>query len=231
MNIGIIGAMAEEVKMLSLALEDADSFEIGGIDFFTGKIKGHEVILSESGIGKVNAAITTALLIDRFKPDVVLNIGSAGGVRSEMEVGDLLISTETGFHDVDVTVFNYKLGQMAGEKENFPSSPYLVDMAYNAADRLSIKAYGGMILSGDQFVCGDENKALILDKFPEVCAVEMEAGAIAQCCDKFDIPFIVLRAISDVAGKDSNVSFEEFLPVAAKNSSELLLSMLDYLPQ
>lgn len=230
MKIGIIGAMEQEVSILKQAIENCQDVSKAGCTFYAGKLNGVEVVLLQSGIGKVAAAIGTTMLLDEYKPDVVINTGSAGGFDSSLNLGDVVISTEVRHHDADVTAFGYEMGQMAQQPAAFLADEKLMDVAEKALAQMEDKhAVRGLICTGDAFVCTAERQAFIRTHFPSVIAVEMEASAIAQACHQFKVPFVVVRAISDIADKKSPMSFEEFLPLAAKSSSEMVFKMVELL--
>ncbi|KHT61736.1 5'-methylthioadenosine nucleosidase [Photobacterium gaetbulicola] len=232
MKIGIIGAMEQEVAILKDQLTNRETHNKAGCTFYTGTLNGADVVLLQSGIGKVAAAVGTAVLLEIFQPDAVLNTGSAGGFDSSLNVGDVVISTEVRYHDADVTAFGYEIGQMAQQPAAFASDAKLMDTAEQAlATMADTHAVRGLICTGDAFVCSAEKQAFIRDNFPSVIAVEMEAAAIAQACHQFQVPFVVVRAISDVADKESPMSFEEFLPVAAQSSSVMVAKMVELLNQ
>ncbi len=230
MKIGIIGAMEQEVSILKSALDNCTQEIKAGCTFFSGQLNGVDVVLLQSGIGKVAAAIGTSLLLSEYQPDVVINTGSAGGFDSTLNLGDVVISTEVRHHDADVTAFGYEMGQMAGQPAAFMADEKLMDVAEKALTQMDDKhAVRGLICTGDAFVCTAERQAFIRKHFPSVIAVEMEASAIAQTCQQFKVPFVVVRAISDVADKESPMSFEEFLPLAAQSSSEMVIKMVELL--
>lgn len=226
MKIGIIGAMEQEVAILRAQIEDCQTLNRAGCEIYSGKINGVEVALLKSGIGKVAAAIGTTLLLEHFQPDAVINTGSAGGLDSRLNVGDIVVSTEVRYHDADVTAFGYEPGQMAQCPPAFIAEPKLIETAEKCISLLNMNAVRGLICSGDAFINGAEPLARIKATFPQVAAVEMEATAIGQVCHQFDVPFVVVRAISDVADKESHTSFDEFLPIAARQSSLMINAML-----
>ncbi|WP_096153270.1 MULTISPECIES: 5'-methylthioadenosine/S-adenosylhomocysteine nucleosidase [Bacillus] len=227
MNIAIIGAMEEEVTILRDKLEDKTTTVVAGCEYYTGTINGASVILGKSGIGKVNAALSTALLLERFSPDVVINTGSAGGFLSTLNVGDVVISSEVRHHDVDVTAFGYEYGQVPGMPAAFTADGKLIEVAKKAAENVQgMQIVEGLIATGDSFMNDPVRVEYVREKMPELYAAEMEAAAIAQVCHSFNTPFVVIRALSDIAGKESNVSFEQFLVKAAENSSQLIENML-----
>jgi adenosylhomocysteine nucleosidase len=230
MRVGIIGAMEEEVDLLRSRLEQRKDTNLAGSEFYEGKVNSLEVVLLKSGIGKVNAAMGTALLIERFRPDVIINTGSAGGFLKELNVGDVVISTEVRHHDVDVTIFGYEYGQVPRMPAFFSPDERLVDAAVKSAGKIKgVQVVKGMIASGDAFMNDPERVEFIRSKLPDLYAAEMEAAAIAQVAHQFDKPFVIIRSLSDIAGKESNISFDQFLETAAKNSAELILLMLEEL--
>jgi len=230
LNVGIIGAMDEEVELLKASLEGREDITIAGYSFFTGTLHGHKVVLLKSGIGKVNAAIGTALLLQEFKPDCVINTGSAGGFDPALNVGDVVISSEVRHHDVDVTIFGYEMGQVPGQPAAFIPDEHLAATAESCIARMEgIQTVRGLIATGDSFMNDPVRVEKTREYFPQMKAVEMEAAAIAQTCVQFETPFLVIRALSDIAGKESNLSFEEFLPVAAKHSATMIMAIVDAL--
>jgi adenosylhomocysteine nucleosidase len=222
--IGIIGAMAPEMALLGEALVGATEKTAAGMTFRAGRLAGKEVVLLQCGIGKVNAGIGAALMVELFRPSAVLNTGSAGGLLPTQTFGDTVVSTAVVHHDVDVTAFGYAPGQVPGLPAAFVSDPALVALADRCLAGVSHTK--GVVGSGDIFVHDPVVIASIRSRFPDLCAVEMEAAAIAQACWLTQTPFVVVRALSDIAGKESPMKFDEFLPLASKNSSRLVLDML-----
>ncbi|OOF37573.1 5'-methylthioadenosine/adenosylhomocysteine nucleosidase [Rodentibacter heidelbergensis] len=229
MKIGIVGAMAQEVEILSGLMTEKTQTCVASAVIFEGKINGKAVALLQSGIGKVAAALGTTALLQLAKPDVVINTGSAGGVAKGLKVGDIVISDETRYHDVDVTAFGYEKGQLPANPAAFLSDKKLADLAQNVAEAQGQSVKRGLICSGDSFIHSEQKLSEIKNDFPQVTAVEMEATAIAQVCHAFNVPFVVVRAISDSGDGEASLSFEEFLPLAARQSSALVLGMLDKL--
>lgn len=230
MKIGIIGAMEQEVSTLKQSIENCREVSKAGCTFYAGQLNGVDVVLLQSGIGKVAAAVGTTILLDEYQPDLVINTGSAGGFDSSLSLGDVVISTEVRHHDADVTAFGYEMGQMAQQPAAFIADEKLIEIAEQALAKMESKhAVRGLICTGDAFVASAERQAFIRQHFPTVVAVEMEAAAIAQTCHQFKVPFVVVRAISDVADKEASMSFDEFLPLAAKSSSEMVVKMVELL--
>ncbi|MEC1179853.1 5'-methylthioadenosine/S-adenosylhomocysteine nucleosidase [Metasolibacillus meyeri] len=227
MKIAVIGAMEQEVELLRAALTNTTVTTIAGSEYTAGTYEGKEVVLLKSGIGKVNAAMSTTLLLQQFRPDVVINTGSAGGFDAALEVGAVVISDEVRHHDVDVTAFGYEIGQMAGMPAAYQADARLIEIAKQAVAEVGEHPYGvGLICSGDVFMADPARTEAVRTNFPHMKAVEMEASAVAQVCYQFGTPFVVIRALSDIAGQESNISFDEFLPTAAKHSTEVVLKAI-----
>lgn len=226
MKAGIIGAMEQEVTLLRDKIEHRQTIALAGCEIYTGTLNGTDVALLKSGIGKVSAAMGTTLLLELCKPDFIINTGSAGGLAATLKVGDILISEEVRYHDVDVTAFGYQPGQMAGCPAAFTADPALVAATESCVQQLGLNAVRGLVVSGDAFINGEEPLARIRNTFPQAAGVEMEATAIGHVCHQFATPFVVARAISDVADRESHLSFEEFLTVAARQSSLLVETLL-----
>ncbi|MDU8923736.1 5'-methylthioadenosine/S-adenosylhomocysteine nucleosidase [Pasteurellaceae bacterium LIM206] len=229
MKIGIVGAMAQEVEILAALMSEQRITRLASFTIYQGKIHGKAVALLQSGIGKVAAAIGTTALLQIAKPDVVINTGSAGGVAAGLQVGDIVISSETRYHDADVTAFGYEKGQLPACPPAFLSDETLMSLAERIAKAQGQRVTRGLICSGDSFIHGGDRLAQIKADFPNVTAVEMEATAIAQVCHAFSVPFVVVRAISDAGDGTASISFEEFLPIAAKQSSKMVEGMIEAL--
>ena len=227
-RIGIIGAMAQEVNILAGQLDNAERYEHAGFVFHTGTRHGLEVIILQSGIGKVNAAVGTAILLERHQPDAIINTGSAGGFSTDLAIGDVIISDEVRHHDVDAVVFGYELGQVPGMPAAYHADSRLRDIARGAIAALGeVNVREGMIATGDAFMADPERVATTRAQFPTMLAVEMEGAAIAQTCYLYDCPFVVIRALSDIPGSgDNHLSFEQFLDIAADHSSRMVDQML-----
>jgi len=218
--------MAPEMELLTKALATPVARTAAGMTFLTGTLEGKPVVLLQCGIGKVNAAVGAALMVELFHPSAIVNTGSAGGLLPTQTFGDTIVSTGVLHHDVDVTAFGYAPGQVPGLPPVFPSDPHLVALADRCLSATKSAHTKGVVGSGDVFVHEPTLIARICGTFPELCAVEMEAGAIAQVCHQTKTPFVVIRALSDIAGKESPMKFDEFLPLASKNSSALVLEMV-----
>ncbi|WP_341503204.1 5'-methylthioadenosine/S-adenosylhomocysteine nucleosidase [Gallaecimonas sp. GXIMD4217] len=226
MKIGIIGAMEQEVALLKSRIDNCQTEVVAGCEIYTGQLDGVEVVLMRSGIGKVAAAVATTIMVERFAPDCVINTGSAGGFDPELNVGDVVISSEVRYHDVDVTAFGYELGQVPRMPAAFKPHPVLVAAAQASIEELGdLTCKAGLITTGDIFMSDPERVEKTRAAFPGMAAVEMEAAAIAQACHQFEVPFVVIRALSDIAGKESPTSFESFLETAGRHSAEMVMAI------
>lgn len=227
MKVGLIGAMEPEIEQLSKALKKPKRVKLGHIIFLEGEINEVEVVLLLSGIGKVSAAIGTALMIHHFSPTYIINTGSAGGFVDSLTIGDIVISKDVVHHDVDVTAFGYTMGQVPQQPATYSADLTLVDVATHAVKKLGKMNYvKGLIGTGDSFICTPERTREILKHFPDMAACEMEAAAIAQTCHQMHTPFVVIRSLSDNANNDSPVDFDKYIITAGANSAALVMEML-----
>ena len=230
MKAGIIGAMEPEVAILKAKLSNCQTVEHAGYQFFQGQLNGTDVVIVQSGIGKVAAALAAAMLIDKFQPDYVVNTGSAGGFEQSLKVGDIVISSEVRYHDVNLTAFGYEIGQLPANPAAYTPHPVLVEAAKAGIKALpEIQTLVGLITTGDTFMTAEEDIAKARANFPQMAAVEMEGAAIAHTCLQFNTPFVVIRSMSDIAGKESPTSFEAYLETASVNSSQMVMNMLESL--
>jgi adenosylhomocysteine nucleosidase len=228
--IGIIGAMEDEVTFLRDALEDSSVETIGAYELYRGILEKKTVVLLRCGIGKVNAAVGCALLIDHYKPDLVINTGSAGGIDPDLSFGDAVISDGLIHHDVDVTGFGYEPGRLPGMPLIFEAPEYVIRQGEAAVDGLkregllpeNFRHLRGLIGSGDVFMHEAGRIDSIRKTFPNIKAVEMEGAAIAQTCRLLGTPALIIRSLSDIAGAESPIKFEEFLPIASQYSGSIV---------
>lgn len=226
-KIGIIGAMEEEVALLASRLEECETRRHVGSTFYVGRLQGVEVVILQSGIGKVNAAVGTTLLLDMYHPEAVINTGSAGGFGAGLEVGDVVISSEVRHHDVDAVVFGYEHGQVPQMPAAYLPDERLVRVARECIEGLGhLRVHEGLIATGDAFMACPDAVERTRERFPTMLAAEMEAAAIAQTCHLYGCPFVVIRALSDIAGKESNLSFKDFIDQAARHSAEMVEAMV-----
>lgn len=229
MKVGIIGAMAQEVVLLKEKITDLKEWQEAGASFYSGKIGNHEVVVTQSGIGKVLAAVTTTLLISHYDVDIVINTGSAGGIGEGLKIGDLVISDRLAYSDADVTAFGYAYGQMAQMPLYYEADETLAQLTASVAREAGMTSHRGLIVSGDTFVHSQEQIAEIKGHFKDVLANEMEGAAIAHVAYRFERPFLVIRAISDVGDEEASVNFDEFIEEAGKQSANLVIKLLEKL--
>jgi len=221
--------MDEELKLLTSSLKNREDMRIGQFDFHIGEIGGTEVILSQCGIGKVNAAVGATLLLENFKPDYLINIGVAGGFSDKVKVGDIVVSSEVRHFDADATAFQYELGQIPQMPADYKADNDLLRIVdkVNRKDT-DIAVHQGAILSGDTFVHTPQHIEFLAKEFPETLAVEMEGAAIAQTGFLFDVPFILIRSISDKVRESNNKNvYKTSLNMAAGNSVKMALEILE----
>ena len=223
-KVGIIVAMQEELEEILNIMNNIEEKEIYEISFISGKIEDTEVVVVKSGVGKVNAARTTQILIDKLNVKSVINVGSAGALNPFLNIGDIVIADKLIQHDFDITAFDHDKGYITGVGDYIYSNDELVKKLQNTVNKIENKAYKvitGVIASGDIF-CTDINmKNKIYSKFNAEC-VEMEGAAIAQVCYLDKIPFVVLRSISDSPNGNNAIVFDEFVKLASKKCAEIL---------
>ena len=222
--LGIIGAMDEEISQIAELMTDVEETTIAEMTFKKGTIGGKEVVAVRSGIGKVNAAMCTQILATYFHVDSVINTGVAGSLRNEINIGDIVISTDALQHDMDATGFGYELGVIPRMKvSTFVADDRLAKLAKEACieANLGIGVHCGRVVSGDQFITDKATKQRLIDNFDGYCT-EMEGAAIAQAAYLNGIPFLVIRAISDKADDSANMDYSEFERHAIDNSVALM---------
>ncbi|WP_286783420.1 5'-methylthioadenosine/adenosylhomocysteine nucleosidase [Streptococcus sp. UBA4344] len=229
MRIGIIAAMEQELKLLVENLDNKAEHDVLGNTYYEGDLGNHQVVLVQSGIGKVMSAMSVAILADHFGVDAVINTGSAGAVAHDLNIGDVVVADKLVYHDVDVTAFGYDYGQMAGQPLYFESDKSFVDTFDQVLNEANVASKIGLIATGDSFIAGQDKIDAIKAAFPEVQAVEMEGAAIAQAAHNLHKPFIVVRAMSDTAAHDANITFDEFILEAGKKSAKILMEFLEKL--
>ena len=227
--LGIIGAMDEEVREIKEALEDVTVELAAGMEFYTGTTKGKRVVTVRSGIGKVNAAMCSQILVDRFGVDAIVNTGIAGSLRPEINIGDIVLSNDSVQHDMDATGFDYPVGQIPRvDTFAFPADERLLLLAQECCHQVNpeIQTFVGRVLSGDQFISDKGKKQQLIDNFGGYCT-EMEVAAIAQVCYLNKIAFLIIRAISDKADDSANMDYQEFEEQAIAHSVKLVLAIAE----
>lgn len=228
---GIIGAMDEEISQIVKKMTEVESAEIADMVFNKGKLGSRDVVVVRSGIGKVNAAICTQVLVTYFHVDAVINTGIAGSLRSEINIGDVVLSTDALQHDMDATGFGYKPGVIPRMKTSvFEADAKLRGLAREACQRAvpDIGVHEGRVVSGDQFISDKAVKSRLIELFDGFCT-EMEGAAIAQAAYLNGIPFLIIRAISDKADDSASMDYGEFERRAIDNSVALVCDMIAHI--
>lgn len=220
-KIGIIFAMKEEIDALKKYLVINNEVKYYDLVFYEGTIEGKSCVLVECGVGKVNAARTTQVLIDKFDVDKVINIGVAGGVDSTLSVGDIIIGEKLVQHDFDITPFDHEKGYIPNVGVYMDADKNMVDKAISVIKDIDISYRSGVIASGDIFCTLTSMSEKINHKFNALCT-EMEGAAVSQVCVLCGVPFLVIRSISDVVNNDNVVTYEEFV----KSSSEVVADFM-----
>ncbi|MDE7505733.1 5'-methylthioadenosine/adenosylhomocysteine nucleosidase, partial [Streptococcus agalactiae] len=194
--------------------------------YYSGRYGEHELVLVQSGVGKVMSAMSVAILVESFKVDAIINTGSAGAVATGLNVGDVVVADTLVYHDVDLTAFGYDYGQMSMQPLYFHSDKTFVSTFEAVLSKEEMTSKVGLIATGDSFIAGQEKIDVIKGHFPQVLAVEMEGAAIAQAAQATGKPFVVVRAMSDTAAHDANITFDEFIIEAGKRSAQVLMAFL-----
>lgn len=223
-KIGIIGAMEEEVEALRAKMEAPKKLTKASMDFYAGTLNGMEAVIVRSGIGKVNAGICTQILADLFEVDAVINTGIAGSLKAEINIGDIVVSSDALQHDVDATGFGYEPGVIPRmEASCFAADKNLMEAAKAACEEAvpEIQVFTGRVVSGDQFISDRAVKDRITSQFGGMCT-EMEGAAIAQAAYLNHIPFVIIRAISDKADDSASVDYPTFERQAIAHSVALV---------
>lgn len=228
--VGIIGAMDEEVSKLKEMLEDVNVTAKAGMDFYEGKMHGKGVVIVRSGIGKVNAAICAQILADLFKVNAIINTGIAGSLNDEINIGDIVLSKDAVQHDMDTTAFGYEVGVIPRmETSAFKADEGLIKLAQECCSEnlKEINTFVGRVVSGDQFISDGDKKKWLTDTFSGFCT-EMEGAAIAQSAYLNNIPFLIIRAISDKADDSAaGMDYPTFEAMAIENSVKLMSAMIE----
>ena len=228
MKIGIIGAMEVEVESLKASMNIKNTVNKASMEFFEGTIGSTEVVVVRSGICKVNAGICVQILVDTFGVTHVLNTGVAGSLDARINIGDIVLSTDACYHDVDATVFGYKKGEIPQlGTQTFTADKELIEKAKAAIKKAApdLGIFEGRVCSGDQFISSGEVKDAIIRDFGGMCT-EMEGAGIAQACFLNNIPFVIIRAISDKADGSDIVDYPEFEKKAAHDCAALVKEMI-----
>ena len=220
--------MPEELTALLETLTDTSVQHHGPFTLHIGRLENQPVMLAQCGIGKVNAAALTQLMIIEGASKIIFT-GVAGATRDDLNVGDIVVSSDALQHDLDVSALGYVAGEVPGESLAWQADAALQQAAHDAATTLSdVKTVSGRVVSGDQFIASTEKVRWLRDTFDASCA-EMEGASVAQVCAKWRIPFVIIRSISDTADHNANINFREFTPLAANRAKQLVRGMLQKL--
>ncbi len=229
-KIAIMGAMPEEIEPIIDKLDDVHTTVYGNNKYYEGFYHGIEVVVAYSKIGKVFATLTATTLIEKFGCDMLLFSGVAGAISNELSIGDLIIADGLCQHDLDITAFGHPFGYVPEGEVCIPTDVGLRNIAKDIAKSKGLTLKEGVIATGDQFVANAERKDWIGTTF-KADALEMEGASVAVVCNALNVPFFILRAISDSADMDASFNFDEFLESSAKISADFILSMVDAIGQ
>ena len=225
-KIAILGAMPEEVKPIVAKLSNLKETMYGANTYYEGSYNGQDVVVAYSKIGKVFATLTATILIEKFSCDTLLFSGVAGAISDELTIGDLIIADGLCQHDLDITAFGHPFGFVPEGEVCISTDVTLRNIAKAVAKSKGLVLKEGVIATGDQFIANSERKKWIGDTF-NADALEMEGASVAVVCSTLDVPFFILRAISDSADMDASFNFDAFLESSAKISADFILSMVD----
>lgn len=227
--IGIIGAMDEEVARLKEKMTNVRVTTKAMMDFYQGLLGNKPVVVVRSGIGKINAAVCTQILVDDFQIRAVINTGIAGSLRNWIDIGDIVVSTDALHHDMDATNFGYPLGQVPRmDVHSFKADETMANLAKEVCEEVNpdIHVYLGRVVSGDQFIADNEVKNRILENFAGYCT-EMEGASIAHAAYLNKVPYVILRAISDKADNSATMDYPTFEKKAIEHCVKLTLGMVE----
>ncbi|UNK20215.1 5'-methylthioadenosine/adenosylhomocysteine nucleosidase [Paenibacillus sp. N3/727] len=228
--IGLIGAMDEEIELLLAQMDSSEKVSKAGVNYVAGTLQGRKVVVCKSGVGKVNAAVTTQILIDYFGVSQVLFTGVAGALDPRLNIGDIVISSSCMQHDMDVTPLGYERGVIPYQSiSDFPADEHLISLAETACKELAAEGYlVGKVLSGDQFIASRDTVQTLYEQLNGACA-EMEGSAVAQVCHMNGVPYVVIRSMSDKADGSAHVNFAEFTVKASQRSHSIVSHILNHL--
>ena len=225
-KIALLGAMVEEIEPILAKVENINEISYANNTFYEATYKGKEVVIAYSKIGKVFSTLTATLLIEKFGCETLLFSGVAGGISSELSIGDLIIADGLCQHDLDITAFGHPYGYVPEGEVCIPTDIKLREIAKEVARTKGMTLKEGVIATGDQFVACNEKKGWIEETF-KADALEMEGASVAVVCHALNIPFFILRAISDTADMDAGFDFDTFLASSAKVSADFILEMVE----
>lgn len=225
-KIAILGAMREEIEPLLSHMDNIKEINYANNIFYEASFKGKNVVVAYSKIGKVFSSLTATLLIEKFGCDILLFSGVAGAISSDLKIGDLVIADGLCQHDLDITAFGHPHGYVPEGEVCIPTDVRLREIAKDIAKAKGIELKEGIIATGDQFVACSDRKNWVKDTF-NAHALEMEGASVAVVCNALNIPFFILRAISDTADGSADIDFDTFLDSSAKISAGFILEMVE----
>lgn len=227
-KIAIMGAMPEEIAPILQIAGEHTKIEYASNTYYEANYKGCELVIAHSKIGKVFSALTAATMIEHFKCEQLLFSGVAGGINPSLKIGDLIVASKLSQHDLDITAFGHPMGFVPGGSVFVEADRELIELSKEVANELGKTLQEGVIATGDQFIHDEAVKKKIVKNF-SADALEMEGGSVAVVCDALDVPFFILRAISDTADMDASFSFDEFMESSAVISAEFVMKMVEKL--
>jgi adenosylhomocysteine/aminodeoxyfutalosine nucleosidase len=226
MKIAIMGAMPEEIEPILKKVGDYTTTKYALNNYYECSYGGHDLVIAYSKIGKVFSTLTAATMIEKFGAELLLFSGVAGGINPTLKIGDLIVATALCQHDLDITAFGHPHGFVPEGSQFINAERKLIDIANEVALDMDVKLQEGVIATGDQFVHSQERKDWISATF-NADALEMEGTSVAVVCEALEVPFLILRAISDTADMDASFNFDEFLESSAQESATFIMKMVE----
>ncbi len=226
MKIAIMGAMPEEIEPILKKIGTYSTTKYALNNYYEGRYAGHDIVVAYSKIGKVFSTLTAASMIEKFKAELLLFSGVAGGINPSLKIGDLIVANALCQHDLDITAFGHPHGFVPEGSQFINAEKELIAIANDVASDMNIKLQEGIIATGDQFVHSQERKDWISATF-NADALEMEGTSVAVVCEALQVPFLILRAISDTADMDASFNFDEFLESSAQESATFIMKMVE----
>jgi len=225
-KIAIMGAMPEEITPILKIVGEYKTTEYAGNSYYEATYKGIELVIAYSKIGKVFSTLTASSMIQHFGCSKLLFSGVAGGINPSLKIGDLIVASKLSQHDLDITAFGHPMGFVPGGSIFVEADKDLIALSKEVASELGKTVQEGIIATGDQFIHNEAIKDEIVKNF-NADALEMEGASVAVVCDALNVPFFILRAISDTADTDASFSFDEFMESSAVISAEFVMKMVD----
>ncbi len=230
---GVVAAMESEIALIKEEENIDEVVQVAGLEFCVGTLRGKDVVVVQCGMGKVNAAIATQILIDRFHAKSIINVGCAGCLNDSLEIGDFVISNTVAQHDFDVSAIGFDKGEIPyTHKVEFKADETLLEYATQAINQVAPlrQICKGLVCTGDQFISSDAQKEVIMDEFSGDCA-EMEGAAVGQTAYLNKVPFVVIRAMSDKANQEAGTSdFSTYVEQVTKEGAEVVIAMIESIP-